>query len=56
MNEHHKRRIATTFRHIHEVFTEIEGILAAIGADSPLSQYHLDLQPLRPTSLRSDRH
>ncbi len=47
MNEHHQRCISSTLRHIHGRFAEIEGILAAIGVDSPLSQYVLDLQPMQ---------
>ncbi len=47
MNEHHQRCIATTLRHIDGVFAEIEGILAAIGTGSPLSQYALDLEPMQ---------
>ncbi len=47
MNEHHQRCISTTLRHIHGCFAEIEGILTAIGNDSPLSQYVLDLQPMQ---------
>lgn len=47
MNEHHRRNILTTLQHVHQEFAAIEAILAAIGVDSPLSQYVLDVQPMQ---------
>ena len=47
MNEYHQRAILNTFRHIDGQLAEIEAVLAALGADSPLSQYTLDLPPMQ---------
>ncbi|MGB9624689.1 MAG: dynamin family protein, partial [Phycisphaerae bacterium] len=47
MNEYHQRAILNTFRHIDGQLAEIEAVLAALGADSPLSQYAMDLPPMQ---------
>ncbi len=47
MNEYHQRAILNTFRHIDGQLAEIEAVLAALGAESPLSQYALDLPPMQ---------
>jgi len=47
VNEYHQRAILNTFRHIDGQLAEIEAALAALGAESPLSQYTLDLTPMQ---------
>lgn len=56
MNDHHRRHIATTLRHIDGQLAEIEGILAAIGTNSPLSQYALDLEPMQRRVVQDHLH
>jgi GTP-binding protein EngB required for normal cell division len=46
MNDHHRRAIAVTFRHIDGRLAEIEAILGEIGSQSPFSAYVLDIGPL----------
>jgi len=47
MNEYHRRHILSSLQHIDGQFAEIEGVMAGIGVESPLSQYTLDLQPMQ---------
>jgi len=46
MNQFHRRRIASTFRHIDGRLAEIEAILQAVGSQSPFSAYALDIEPM----------
>jgi len=47
MNEFHRRHILSSLQHIDAQFAEVEGVLAGIGDESPLSPYTLDLQPMQ---------
>lgn len=46
MNAHHRRAIAATFRSIDKRLAEVEAILLAVGGQSPLSGYSLDVGPM----------
>jgi len=46
MNQNHRRRIESTFRHIDNRLAEIEAILQAVGSQSPFSPYALDIEPM----------
>jgi len=46
MNQYHRRRIASTFRHIDGRLAEIEAILQAVGSQSRFSAYALDIEPM----------
>jgi len=46
MNDFHRRRIGSTFRHIDGRLAEIEAILQAVGSQSPFSAYALDIEPM----------
>lgn len=46
MNAFHRQHVASTFRTIDQRLAEIEAILLAVGAESPLSDYVLDVGPM----------
>ncbi|MEP0848753.1 MAG: dynamin family protein [Phycisphaerae bacterium] len=46
MNAFHRQHVASTFRTIDQRLTEIEAILLAVGAESPLSTYVMDVGPM----------
>ena len=46
MNAHHRQHVASTFRTIDRRLADIEAILLAVGAESPLSTYALDVGPM----------
>jgi GTP-binding protein EngB required for normal cell division len=53
MNEFHRRRIGSTFRHIDGRLAQIEAILQAIGSQSPFSAYALDIEPMARNTVAS---
>lgn len=46
MNAYHRQHVASTFRTIDHRLAEIEAIMLAVGAESPLSTYALDVGPM----------
>lgn len=46
MNAHDRQHVISTFRTIDHRLAEIEAVLLAVGADSPLSAYVMDVGPM----------
>ncbi len=47
MNENHERSLLTTFRHINNLLSEAEHILATGGSTSPFAEYTQDSTPVQ---------
>jgi GTP-binding protein EngB required for normal cell division len=47
MNENHARTLVTTFRHMDNLLSEAEQILATAGSKSPFAEYTQDSTPLQ---------
>ncbi|MGD0261515.1 MAG: dynamin family protein [Verrucomicrobiota bacterium] len=47
MNENHARHLVTTFRHVDNLLSEAERILATAGSKSPFAEYTQDSTPVQ---------
>lgn len=47
MNENHARHLLTTFRHIDNLLSEAEHIMATAGGGSPFAEYRQDTTPVQ---------
>ena len=47
MNENHARHLLTTFRHIDNLLSEAEHIMATAGGGSPFAEYTQDTTPVQ---------